>query len=45
LILKPMAFYLVAIGAFIDIMLNAFGAYIIARTNGFIEEQNLVHFI
>jgi len=45
LILKPMAFYLVAIGAFIDIMLNAFGAYIIARTNGFIEEKNLVHFI
>jgi len=45
LILKPMAFYLVAIGTFIDIMLNAFGAYIIARTNGFIEEKNLVHFI
>jgi len=45
LILKPMAFYLIAIGAFIDIMLNAFGAYIIARTNGFIEEKNLVHFI
>ena len=45
LILKPMAFYLIAIGSFIDIMLNAFGAYIIARTNGFIEEKNLVHFI
>ena len=45
LLLKPMAFYLVAIGSFIDIMLNAFGAYIIARTNGFIEEKNLVHFI
>jgi Na+/H+-dicarboxylate symporter len=45
LILKPMAFYLVAIGAFIDVMLNAFGSYIIARTNGFIEEKNLVHFI
>jgi aerobic C4-dicarboxylate transport protein len=45
LILKPLAFYLIAIGSFIDIMLNAFGAYIIARTNGFIEEQNLVHFI
>jgi aerobic C4-dicarboxylate transport protein len=45
LILKPMAFYLVAVGAFIDIMFNAFGAYIIARTNGFIEEKNLVHFI
>jgi Na+/H+-dicarboxylate symporter len=45
LILKPMAFYLVAIGTFIDVMLNAFGSYILARTNGFIEEKNLVHFI
>jgi len=45
LILKPLAFYLVAIGTFIDVMLNAFGTYIIARTNGFIEEKNLVHYI
>jgi Na+/H+-dicarboxylate symporter len=45
LILKPLAFYLVAIGAFIDIMLNAFGSFVLARTNGFIEEKNLVHFI
>jgi Na+/H+-dicarboxylate symporter len=45
LILKPMAFYLVAVGAFIDVMLNAFGTYVIARANGFIEEKNLVHFI
>jgi Na+/H+-dicarboxylate symporter len=45
LILKPLAFYLVAIGTFIDVMLNAFGTYIMARTNGFIEEKNLVRFI
>ena len=45
LIIKPLAFYLAAIGAFIDVMLNAFGSYIIARTNGFYEEKNLVHFI
>ncbi|MDR1839087.1 MAG: cation:dicarboxylase symporter family transporter, partial [Treponema sp.] len=45
LILKPLAFYLVAIGAFVDIMLNAFGTYVLARNNGFIEEKNLVHFI
>ena len=45
LILKPMAFYLVAVGAFIDVMLNAFGTYILARTNGFIEEKNLVRLI
>jgi len=45
LILKPLAFYLIAIGTFIDVMLNAFGTYVIARTNGFIEDKNLVHFI
>ena len=45
LIMKPLAFYLVAIGTFIDVMLNAFGTYVIARYNGFIEEKNLVHFI
>ena len=45
LIMKPIAFYLIAIGTFIDVMLNAFGSYVIARSNGFIEEKNLVHFI
>ncbi|MCL2801919.1 MAG: cation:dicarboxylase symporter family transporter [Treponema sp.] len=45
LIMKPIAFYLIAIGTFIDVMLNAFGTYVLARTNGFIEEKNLVHFI
>ncbi|MDR0502816.1 MAG: dicarboxylate/amino acid:cation symporter [Treponema sp.] len=39
LILKPMAFYLVAIGAFIDIMLTSFGTYVIAKTNNFIHEE------
>jgi Na+/H+-dicarboxylate symporter len=45
LILKPLTFYLVAVGTFIDVMLNAFGSYILARKNGFYEERNLVHFI
>jgi Na+/H+-dicarboxylate symporter len=45
LILKPVAFYLVAVGTFIDIMLNAFGSYVIAKTYSYIEEKNLVHFI
>jgi len=45
LILKPLAFYLVAVGTFIDVTLNAFGTYVLARTNGYIEEKNLVHFI
>ena len=45
LIMKPMAFYLVAIGTFIDVMINAFGAYVLARTNHYIEEKSMSHFI
>jgi Na+/H+-dicarboxylate symporter len=45
LILKPLAFYLAAVGAFMDVTIGAFGSYIMARANGFIEEKNLVHFI
>jgi Na+/H+-dicarboxylate symporter len=45
LILQPLAFYLIAIGTFIDVMLNAFGSYVLARTNGYINEKNLVKFI
>jgi len=45
LILKPLAFFLVAVGTFIDVMLSAFGSYVLARTNGFIDEKNLVHYI
>jgi Na+/H+-dicarboxylate symporter len=45
LILKPLAFYLVSIGTFIDVTLSALGSYVAARTSGFIEEKNLVRFI
>jgi hypothetical protein len=45
LILKPAAFYLIAIGTFIDVMLNAFGSYIIAKSSGFTEEKSPAHFI
>jgi Na+/H+-dicarboxylate symporter len=45
LFLKPLAFYLIAIGTFIDVMLNAFGTYVLAKTNGFIEEKRVVQFI
>jgi len=45
LIVKPMAFYLVAIGTFIDVMINAFGAYAIARTSGNVEEKGMSHFV
>jgi len=39
LILKPLAFYLIAIGAFIDIMLASFVTYAVARLSGFVEEK------
>jgi Na+/H+-dicarboxylate symporter len=39
LILKPLAFYLIAIGAFIDIMLASFVTYATARLSGFVEEK------
>jgi Na+/H+-dicarboxylate symporter len=45
LILKPLAFYLIAVGTFIDVMLNAFGSYILARSNGFIDEKHVPRYI
>jgi Na+/H+-dicarboxylate symporter len=45
LILKPLAFYLVAVGTFIDVMICSFASYAIARTSGFIEEKSVRHFI
>jgi Na+/H+-dicarboxylate symporter len=45
LILKPLAFYLVAAGTFLDVMISSFAAYAVARMSGFIEERNVVHFI
>jgi Na+/H+-dicarboxylate symporter len=45
LILKPLAFYLIAVGTFLDVMICSLGSYAAARINGFIEEKNVVHFI
>jgi Na+/H+-dicarboxylate symporter len=45
LILKPLAFYLVAVGSFLDILICSFATYAVAHINGFVEEKNLVHFI
>jgi len=45
LIMRPIAFYLIAIGTFIDVMLNAFGSFVIARINGYTEDKNPAHFI
>ncbi|QQO10596.1 dicarboxylate/amino acid:cation symporter [Breznakiella homolactica] len=45
LILRPIAFYLIAIGTFLDIMLNTIAGYAIARMSGFQEEKEIRHFI
>jgi Na+/H+-dicarboxylate symporter len=45
LILKPLAFYLVAIGTFLDVTICSFAAYAVARISGLQQEGNLVRFI
>jgi len=45
LILKPMAFYLIAVGTFLDVMIASFSAYAIARLNGYIEVKSMKHFV
>jgi Na+/H+-dicarboxylate symporter len=45
LILKPLAFYLIACGAFLDIMFSAFASYALARMSGFQEDKNLQSYI
>jgi Na+/H+-dicarboxylate symporter len=45
LIIKPMAFYLIAVGTFLDVMIAAFSTYAIARLNGYIEEKSMKHFV
>ena len=45
LILKPMAFYLIAVGTFLDVMIASFSAYAIARLNGYIEVKSTKHFV
>jgi Na+/H+-dicarboxylate symporter len=45
LILKPLAFYLVAVGTFLDVMICSFASYAAARLSGFIEEKSVSHFI
>jgi Na+/H+-dicarboxylate symporter len=44
LILKPMIFYLIAVGTFIDVMIASFAAYTIAYTNGFVEDKSAKRF-
>jgi hypothetical protein len=45
LILKPLAFYLIAVGTFLDVMIGSFAAYAAARVSGFVEQKNIVRFI
>jgi Na+/H+-dicarboxylate symporter len=45
LILKPLAFYLIAVGTFLDVMIASFASYAVARVSGFQEEKNIRHFI
>ncbi|MCL2277200.1 MAG: cation:dicarboxylase symporter family transporter [Treponema sp.] len=45
LIMKPIVFYLIAVGAFIDVMLCSFGSYVLAHANGFIDEKKKKKFI
>jgi len=40
LILKPLAFYLIAIGAFLDVMIASFATYVTAWLSGFVEERS-----
>jgi len=45
LILKPLAFYLISIGAFLDTMIATFASHAIARINGFQEDKRIDHFV
>jgi Na+/H+-dicarboxylate symporter len=45
LILKPLAFYLIAVGTFLDVMIASLASYAVARISGFVEEKNVAHFI
>jgi len=45
LILKPMAFFLIAAGTFLDIMICSIAVYAISRSSGFQEDKDLRSFI
>ncbi|MCL2139314.1 MAG: dicarboxylate/amino acid:cation symporter [Treponema sp.] len=43
--LKPMLFFLIAIGALLDVMLAAFANYALSHTSGLMDEKKPAHFI
>jgi len=45
LILRPLAFYLIAVGTFLDVMISSIAAFVIGRWSGFQEDRELKHFI
>jgi Na+/H+-dicarboxylate symporter len=45
LILKPLAFYLIAVGTFLDVMINCFAGFALARTGSFQEDRKPHSFI
>jgi Na+/H+-dicarboxylate symporter len=45
LILKPISFYLISVGVFLDIIITAFGSFAVAELNGFLAERNIRKFI
>ena len=45
LILKPIAFYLIAIGTFLDVIIASLGTYAVGRLCGFQEEKEARHFV
>ena len=45
LILRPLAFFLISIGTFLDVMIASFASYFIARFNKYQEDKRPKHFI
>jgi Na+/H+-dicarboxylate symporter len=45
LLLKPLAFYLITIGTFLDTIIASFSSFAIARLSGFQEDKSPRHFI
>lgn len=45
LILRPLAFYLIAVGTFLDVMISSYAGYALAKSGGFQEEKSIRHFI
>jgi Na+/H+-dicarboxylate symporter len=45
LILKPLAFYLIGVGTFIDVMFCSFASYAVGKWSGFQEDKDMRHFI